>query len=250
MFNDCLSCPVRKLTICGALGLDELSVTENHKNGNKKFPAGSSLYHEGESCNSMFIILSGWVVKRRNMENGKRMNLNYKLPGDLVGFQLDPIKPLQHTATCLTEVVVCVLPRIGFNSLLINNPVLALALNQKKSRDEERLQANLINIATRPAPSRLAFFLLNMRSRIIETFSIKNRDEIYLPLTQQDIADTLGLTNVHVSRALSTLQKKNLLTFKKYRLCIHDLAGLAEIAQTAEVSEIPSTSYTDLLDVV
>lgn len=239
MDNTCLRCPVRESTICGALGLDRIDILESYKKGNRKFTAGSPLYHEGDNCNNMFIVLEGWVSTTRNLVNGKRLILNFQLPGAFMGFQSTPFAPMQHSAVCLTDVRVCVFPRIGFNSLLLNNPALALALSHRKAKDEENMQSNFINIATRPARARLAYFLLSLRSQVIKTYTLANNADLYLPINQKDIADTLGLTNVHVSRAIGTLQKDKLLTFKKHRLAIHDVDRLSEIA---EMSISPSTT--------
>jgi len=50
------------------------------------------------------------------------------------------------------------------------------------------------------------------------------------PLTQNIIADALGLSDVHVNRVLRQLREQNLLTLREGTASIHDLSGLRELA--------------------
>jgi CRP-like cAMP-binding protein len=50
--------------------------------------------------------------------------------------------------------------------------------------------------------------------------------EFKCPLSQFVIADALGLTAIHVNRVLRQLREQELLTVRKGRVRIHDLARL------------------------
>ena len=52
-----------------------------------------------------------------------------------------------------------------------------------------------------------------------------------LPITQTDIADTCGLTAVHVNRMLRRLRNQGLMTFRGGEVVIHDWDGLASEAE-------------------
>jgi CRP-like cAMP-binding protein len=51
------------------------------------------------------------------------------------------------------------------------------------------------------------------------------------PLTQRDLADTLGLSPVHVNRTLQVLRSRGLIELTRSRLTILDKEGLYEIAE-------------------
>ena len=51
-----------------------------------------------------------------------------------------------------------------------------------------------------------------------------------MPLTQEHIADALGLTTVHVNRTLGKLRQADLLDIHGRTLTLRDPAALAEIA--------------------
>jgi DNA-binding transcriptional regulator LsrR (DeoR family) len=50
------------------------------------------------------------------------------------------------------------------------------------------------------------------------------------PLPQEDIADTLGLTTIHVNRTLHALKHEGLLEIHKHELTILDYAALCTLA--------------------
>ena len=52
-----------------------------------------------------------------------------------------------------------------------------------------------------------------------------------LPLTQAEIGDSLGLSNVHVNRSLQELRGDSLITLRGHLLTVHDWKGLKHAAQ-------------------
>jgi len=212
---------------------DCVQIIESCKRGDQLVPAGTTLFFEGEASRKLYILLDGWVTSSRSVEDGRQLILNFLMPGAFLGFQSNLLAPLDTTVRCLTDALVCVFPTNRFITLLEKNPALALFLNNRKAEDDKAITDNLINIASRPARARVAYLLLDLHKRILLNQPASSHAGIHLPLTRQDIADTLGLTNVHVSRAISALQKEKLLSFRKSRLQIHDFETLTNIATGA-----------------
>jgi CRP-like cAMP-binding protein len=50
------------------------------------------------------------------------------------------------------------------------------------------------------------------------------------PLTQQELADVLGLTTIHVNRTLSSLRTNGLATFKNGFVELHDRKQLVKLS--------------------
>jgi transcriptional regulator with XRE-family HTH domain len=53
---------------------------------------------------------------------------------------------------------------------------------------------------------------------------------IRLPLTQVELADTLGLTSVHINRILQGFRRDNLIALRRQRLTLLDVDRLQKIA--------------------
>jgi CRP-like cAMP-binding protein len=88
----------------------------------------------------------------------------------------------------------------------------------------------MIGLGRRTAQARLAHFLCEMSCRL-QLFNPDASDGFDLPLTQEDLGDTLGLSTVHVNRVLQGLRSDGLIEFNRGWLKILDKAGLCAIAE-------------------
>lgn len=224
---DCGHCRIRKLTICQALQGKRLSIVETYKTGDRILPAGSVLYQEGQSYGELYNLLDGWVALHRFLPSGRRQILDFVLPGAFLGYQPNLSDPMQHGAECLTDVAVCLFPRESFPSLLDKHPELAVRLARLQARDGICAHDHITNVGSRPARARIAHLLLELYSRVHHWYSAADGDALRLPITQNDIADALGLTDVHVNTILQTLRADGLVEFRNGWLHILDFVQLA-----------------------
>jgi CRP-like cAMP-binding protein len=84
-----------------------------------------------------------------------------------------------------------------------------------------------LNIGQRTAHERLGLFLCELFFRQ-RALGLSEGDACPLPLTQGEIADALGITNVHVNRTLQSMRKQNLLDLRGRRLIIRKLEHLID----------------------
>ena len=59
-----------------------------------------------------------------------------------------------------------------------------------------------------------------------------------LPINQQHVADTLGLSLVHTNKTLRKLVQRGLLTWREGGCEIHDLPGLIHVARWEGLVEL------------
>ncbi len=104
-------------------------------------------------------------------------------------------------------------------------PRLATAILWAASRDEAMVVEHLVGIGRRNAEARMAHFLLELGSRLA-LVGIGSKEGFDCPLTQYHLADTLGLSAVHVNRVLRQLRESGLVTFRDGRVTFHDYGGL------------------------
>ena len=57
-----------------------------------------------------------------------------------------------------------------------------------------------------------------------------NGDGFYMPMTQQEIADHLGLTIVHVNRVLRRLRESGIVTVQHRLAKVDEMARLSQLA--------------------
>ena len=96
--------------------------------------------------------------------------------------------------------------------------------------DEAILREWLVNVGSRSAVERLAhlFCELLVRLRAVDR---TEGDSFELPVTQAELGDTTGLSNVHVNRSLQELRRQGLIELKGRRLTILNLPRLRAVAE-------------------
>lgn len=67
-----------------------------------------------------------------------------------------------------------------------------------------------------------------MRLRVVNL--VDQNDTFVMPLTQAQLADTTGMTTVHVNRSLQRLRKDGLIATSDGKLTILDFKRLVEVA--------------------
>ena len=88
---------------------------------------------------------------------------------------------------------------------------------------------HLVDLGRRSAYERLAHLILELLVRL-RTVGFADELSYSLPLTQELMADVLGLSGPHTNRMIRCLREEGLVTIEDRRVVIHDLASLASLA--------------------
>jgi len=222
---------VRSQTVCSAFSTDGVSATQLFKTGDRILSAQEHLYQIGDTSFDIYNLLDGWVALYRVLASGQRQILDFALPGAFLGYQANLDEPMQHGAVCITDVAVCVFPRKSFPAFVERHPAVGHRLTEITARSVARAHDQLTNVGARRGTARLAHMLLDMYMRVRRSHSDDGGDALEMPLTQELIADALGLTTVYVNRILRHLRERGLVIFRNGRLRILDLEALSRIAE-------------------
>ena len=131
---------------------------------------------------------------------------------------------MNHSAQSLTPSILCSFPRRSVIEIMESMPQFTTQLALLSARYYEYQTA----ISHRSAQESITFLFLDFYKRLK---SDEHQSEtLFLPITQEDIADTLGLTPVHVNRTLRLLAKQGVLEFQHQQLKVNDLSALYELA--------------------
>lgn len=89
-------------------------------------------------------------------------------------------------------------------------PGLWEALTLASRHDEMRLLDQVVRLGQQTAPERIASLMLELHNRLLQVRQA-DADSFPMPLTQEHLACTLGLSLVHVNRSLQQLRRMGLL---------------------------------------
>lgn len=192
------------------------------------------LIHEGQSDTTLFTVLDGWACRFKTLSDGRRQILNFLLAGDFIGVQQKMSADAAHGVTALTDLVVCVFERDALWTLHQKQPSMGFNVTWITAHEESLVDDNLLSIGRRSAQERVARLLviLYKRARALVPGSDPgaNRPSVPFPLTQQDIADALGLSLAHTNKTLRELARKGLYRIEQGRLWLLEPAVLQRLA--------------------
>ena len=183
--------------------------------------ARRELTGEGRDPGPARAIVSGWAARVRLLFDGRRQFVSFLLPGDLVGVshQPDPIAP--STIVALTDLSVALLPPPA------SAPGLADAYAMSVALEEAHLIAQITRLGRLNALERIGDLLLELSERLTLA-GIGGDDGFAMPLTQEMLADALGLTPVHVNRMLQLARREGDIEWRPGRITLSDPARLAQ----------------------
>lgn len=225
----CEQCPLRAITQFRAFAPEELKFVSSFKRGELVAEAGSMILAEGAHSAQLFTLLSGWAFRYKTLEDGRRQILNYCLPGDLIGLQGSVIGAMEHSVEALSPAVLCVFQRDSLPSLFKNHPGLGFDVTWLASREERMLDENLLSLGRRTALERAAYLIAFLYQRA-KTVGLSEDKVLFIPITQQHVADTLGLSIVHTNKTLRKLSDRKLIRWHDRACEVLDASGLMQIA--------------------
>ncbi len=219
----CANCPARGDALCASLADHELHDLEAIRAGERRVAAGEAIFRQGEPCNSIYTIRSGWAFLQTLLPDGKRQIDAFCVRGAILGLPFDVNAPMQFGAQALTDVTLCVLPVAAAVRLTERVPHLALAWARSAAAGQECAFRHLADIGRRDARQRLANLLLELNGMAARAAPQGRGD---LPVNHQDLADALGLTPVHISRVLKAWRENAIVAVGHGHLRILDAGRL------------------------
>jgi CRP-like cAMP-binding protein len=219
---------LRPLEIFRNFEPEELAFVSRFKRGELSVEKGATVLVEGNHSAHLYTVLSGWGFRYKLLPDGRRQILNYVLPGDLIGLQGSLLGEMQHSVEALGPMLLCVFERDQLSTLYRNHPGLAYDITWIASREERMLDEALLSLGRRTALERAAYLLAFIHSRAAAV-GLKTGKSVEMPITQQHVADTLGLSLVHTNKTIRKLADRGFLRWSDG--CeVLDFDGLVAIA--------------------
>lgn len=229
----CLACPLRLKPAFKDKTDDEVRFIQAMKVDHRSLPAGADIIHPGQEDAELYTLFSGWAFRYKSLPDGRRQILNFLLPGDLVGLQASLLSASAHGIEALTEVELCVFPRKRVWDLFVRMPSLAYEVAWLGSREESLIDENLTSVGQRSAAERIAALLISLYRRA-NVLGLVSDNSFQFPLSQQQLADALGLSLVHTSKTWSRLRKAGLFSIAGGRLTLLNPRLTARMASLFE----------------
>jgi CRP-like cAMP-binding protein len=184
---------------------------------------------QGSPADGVNLVLQGIACRYKLLPDGRRQILAYMVPGDTCDLCAFVLRRLDHGIASLAPVSVAVIPQEQLAELTRIHPNIKRGLWWAALVEEATTREWLVNVGQRTAYERLAHLLCEMFVRL-RAIALADGDRCELPLTQAELADTLGLSTVHVNRTLQDLRRAGFITLRGKNLVVHDFPALQRAA--------------------
>ena len=228
------------------LSPSEILLLMELQSGSRLVRRGREIIAEGSACRTFFIVTAGVLIRYRVLRDGRRQVISVVLPGDIAGVPGCLFESALYSVRTLTDALVSPVPFSRMMGLFHTHPQLAAKICWSFSHEAAIYAEHLITIARRSAFERVAHFLLELLTRL-QAVDLADERSFRLPLTQELIADALGLSIPYVNRVLRELRDDDLVCIKDKVIVIKDVEALATLVDF-ERNYLKPLSIVELLN--
>ena len=221
---------VRKLRHVLILSTDEREALQHLESHRQTVLPQTDLVVQGAPYSTAYILCEGWAIRHKTLPDGKRQILTVLLPGDCVGLAAPLLTIADAAVTTVAPATVAAIVPLSLLEIFRTHPKLGVAFNWHLAHEEAVIAEHLVNVGRRNAYMRVGHLFLELFWRLESVGLVRNRTYT-MPLTQTVLADTLGLSPVHVNRTVQRLQRDGLLQVVRSQVVIHNPQLLAETVE-------------------
>ena len=221
---------IQKLEIFVALSDRDRDILDRACSNARLVPARTDLEVEGEPPKGVHVLLSGIGCRYKILRDGSRRIVAFLVPGDLCDLHALLLDRMDHSLGTLTDCKVAVIPGPIVDDIIENYPSVTRAVACSSLATEAISREWLVNNCGREAPECLGHLLCELFHRF-DAVGMVEEGRYSLPITQTDLGDAIGNSNVHVNRTLQVLRKENLITLGNGSVDILDLPRLEAFSE-------------------
>jgi CRP-like cAMP-binding protein len=188
---------------------------------------------DGDTATQCCLILEGWAFRYKILGEGKRQIFSFHIAGDIPDLQSLHIPLMDHSLATMTDATVAFIPHQAMRDLTYRFPRLAAVLWRDTLVDAGIFRQWMVGMGRRSAYDHLAHLFCELY-RKQEAVGLAGEHRCALPMTQADLGDATGLSNVHINRTLQEMRANGLITLRSNTLVIQ---AWDELIRTAEFDE-------------
>lgn len=162
---------------------------------------------------TQFLIVNhGWAMSYRYDSNRSRQIINYYLPGDIIN-----LSDTDYSISSITPMHVSLLKFDTLQSLCSLRPKLKSIQDLFLDNIEVISARRVAHMSCRSVYARTIHLLQELYVRLRVSGQAYN-NTYSLPLSQELLADTLGISTIHMSRTLHKLRDDNLINIQPNKI--------------------------------
>ena len=225
-----LSVLIRKLESIAHLSEDEREAILSLPVRTRVLGPRQDIVRDGDKPSQCCLLLDGWTFRYKIIGEGRRQIFSFHVPGDIPDLQSLHIHTMDHSLATVTEATVAFIPHESLLDLTTRFPNIAAILWRDTLIDAATFREWMVGMGRRSAYERIAHVFCEMYLKL-EAVGLASEHRCPLPITQVDLGDALGLSNVHVNRVLQEMRGRGLITLRSNTLVIEAWDELNRVSE-------------------
>jgi CRP-like cAMP-binding protein len=194
----------------------------------KKFDENADLVRQGDRPMECGLLVEGFACRYKLVGDGQRQILSFHISGDIPDLQSLHLPVMDHSLMALTPTTMAFIPHTAVDQVVRAYPEVAAAFWRDTLIDAAVFREWLTGVGRRTAHQRIAHLLCEVFVRM-RSLGLVDGESFELPVTQAEVGDALGLSNVHVNRVLQELRHSGLVSWKGRYVAIGDWERLKTV---------------------
>nr|MDQ3331011.1 Crp/Fnr family transcriptional regulator [Planctomycetota bacterium] len=186
------------------------------------------IVREGDKPQNCCVMRAGYAFRHKVAGNGGRQIFSIHMKGDLADLQNSLLGVADHNLQALNHVEAALIPVEAIQEIAFDRPAIGRAMWYETLVDASISREWTLNVGRRDSRTRAAHMLCEFALRL-EMAGLGERCNYELPMTQEQLADALGLTSVHTNRTLMALGVDGLISRNQRAVRIEDWARLQAV---------------------
>lgn len=192
-------------------------------------PRYQDLLRAGDRPTHSVVILSGFLHRYTIGPEGARQIHSFYIPTDSPCLETIHIDYMDNNLAASVDSRVGLIPKRDLYRLMDERPEVLKVVWRETLIQASVFREWLMRNSNMPAPSTIAHFFCEMFTRA-RAAGLVEGDSCPLPITQELVADAIGLTSVHTNRTLMLLRDSGLVEWRGGRLTVKDWDRLCALA--------------------
>lgn len=190
--------------------------------------AGQYIVWDGDRPRNSCLLVSGFAYRHKTAGNGGRQIMSIHMKGDIVDLQNSLLGVADHDVQMLSSGRVALISVEAMREIAFTRPAVGMAMWYETLVEGSIFREWILNIGRRDARTRIAHLLCEFALRL-DVAELGKQTEYELPITQEQLADAVALTSVHVNRKLMELEASGLIKRTKRMITVNDWQALAKV---------------------
>ena len=220
---------LKHLSSIGELSREDAAAILRLKGEVRTVPRHKDIISAGDVPHFAVIVLKGFLFRHGMRQDGTRHIHSFYLPTDAPSLETLHIDYMDNNLGAVTTSTVGIVPHPELYRLIDERPKV-LSLMWRETLVQAAVFREWLMRNTLPAPAAMAHLFCETYVRA-DAAGLVNDHSCEMPVTQEMLAQAVGLTAVHVNRTMQLLRESGVANLKNGRLYVPDLMKLAELGE-------------------